>query len=120
MMTKENFIKELQTFKDDCKSLEVEFKPIWKKLKEIRKRAIKLCNETQKNESLYFHDDVFDRDLADGWNEGMFFRLDDICEFIPQSIETIDNCLHNVSVSKVKSKLKSKKTSKKKVCDDCH
>lgn len=26
MMTKENFIKELQTFKDDCKSLEVEFK----------------------------------------------------------------------------------------------
>lgn len=119
-MTKENFIKELQTFKDDCKSLEEEFKPMWKKLKEIRKRASKLYNETQKNKSLYFHDDICNRDFADGWDYGMFFRLDDICDFIPQSIETIDTCLHNVRVSKVKSNLKSKKTTKTEVCDDCY
>lgn len=107
MMTKENFIKELQVFKDDCKSLEVEFKPMWKKLKEIRKRASKLYNEIQNNKSLYFHDKSFNKDLPNGWDFGMFFRVDDILQYIPQSMETIDTCLHNAAGTKIKSKIKS-------------
>lgn len=116
-MTKENFIKELQTFKDDCKSLEAEFKPMWKKLKEIRNRALKFYKEMNANKSLYANDE-FKKDviLPDGWDFGMFHRCDDIVEYIPQSIETIDTCLHNVRMTKVKTR----KSTKKEVCNDCY